>query len=142
MSLGVGNSISLDQFVDLPQDQWPTWLNDLIYEIAFKRIPLREVQAHYHLSRKSIDDFLTTPKIEDIIKSLRAEAYKRLSENLNALQFQALEVLEQCLADGKQDNKLKAALEVLRGLGRLKDHSDIEGRVQVVIEKELSQDNK
>jgi len=138
----LGNQISIDQYINKPQSEWPPWLNELIYEIAFKRMPLKFFCDRYKLSRRVMDDFLAQPEVIQKIKEIRAKAYAKLQEELDAIQLASIEVLEQVLSDGKIPDRLKAAIEVLRGLGKLKDHSDITGNITVVIDKELTQENK
>ena len=138
----LGNQISIEQYIGKPMSEWPPWLSELIYEISFKRMPLKFFCERYKLSRRVMDDFLSQPTVVEKIKEIRAKAYAKLQEDLDAIQLASIETLEQVLADGKVPDRLKAAIEVLKGLGRLKDHSDISGSITVVIDRELTQENK
>lgn len=129
------------KFVDKPVEQMPIDIQEMLYEYALGNVTVRSLQIKANISRAKLDDFLTHPNIVKHVLGIRKKASEQISERLNKLQIKALDAYEDVLAVSKNEStKIRAARDLLSGLGIFKDSSEVAAKVVIEIAPELKKE--
>jgi hypothetical protein len=115
---------------------------EIIYEECYGRMTRRQMCSKLGVSRNKLDDFLDSPHVVEIKKCILKDNAQRLCEKLDFLDNAALETLSSVILLGKEDNRLKAALEHLKGRGRYKEHNESNQQLTIRFEAEFDQTPK
>lgn len=135
--MGIRDFFFTTDWADRDPKEWPPAFLELIYEAAYGRLPRRVIARDLNMSRRKVDEVLDHPNVQKEIMKVREDVKLKMGANLKDLAAKAVEIYEEILDSGrKEDNRLRAAKDILAGLGILTEKHEVDGTFTVIIPRE------